>query len=99
MYWQKKSMATLGYAQYCSLCLDWIVGCRSGDAGLAAMAGVAAGLPAGVRLSDHISLGVIARAGTARTGAPGSGGNRQGERARARFAGAGDGLLRHRPGA
>src|SRR3954447_15348429 len=26
------------------------------------MAGVAAGLPAGVRLSDHISLGVIARA-------------------------------------
>src|ERR1700741_2809788 len=31
-------------------------------AGLAAMAGVPAGLPAGVRLSDHISLGVIARA-------------------------------------
>ena len=28
----------------------------------AAMAGVSAGLPAGVRLSDHISLGVIARA-------------------------------------
>src|SRR3954452_13934498 len=26
------------------------------------MAGVAAGLPAGIRLSDHISLGVIARA-------------------------------------
>src|SRR3954468_11275976 len=26
------------------------------------MAGIAAGLPAGVRLSDHISLGVIARA-------------------------------------
>jgi hypothetical protein len=26
------------------------------------MAGVAAGLPAGVRLSDHISLGVIAQA-------------------------------------
>src|SRR4051812_40440833 len=26
------------------------------------MAGVSAGLPAGVRLSDHISLGVIARA-------------------------------------
>jgi Insertion element 4 transposase N-terminal len=26
------------------------------------MAGVPAGLPAGVRLSDHISLGVIARA-------------------------------------
>src|SRR4051812_20184070 len=39
-----------------------VVGCRSGDAGLAAMAGVAAGLPAGIRLSDHISLGVIARA-------------------------------------
>src|SRR3954454_20571578 len=27
------------------------------------MAGVAAGLPAGIRLSDHISLGVIARSG------------------------------------
>ena len=26
------------------------------------MAGVPAGLPAGIRLSDHISLGVIARA-------------------------------------
>src|SRR3954447_15748713 len=51
-----------GWPQYCSLCLDWIVGCRSGDAGLAAMAGVPAGLPAGIRLSDHISLGVIARA-------------------------------------
>src|SRR6187200_352916 len=37
------------------------VGCWSDNAGLAAMAGVAAGLPAGVRLSDHISLGVIAR--------------------------------------
>ena len=31
-------------------------------AGLTAMAGVPTGLPAGVRLSDHISLGVIARA-------------------------------------
>src|ERR687894_45002 len=30
--------------------------------GSVAMAGVAAGLPAGIRLSDHISLGVIARA-------------------------------------
>src|SRR4030095_5334484 len=30
--------------------------------GSAAMAGASAGLPAGVRLSDHISLGVIARA-------------------------------------
>src|SRR6185312_3449466 len=29
--------------------------------GSAAMAGVLAGLPAGIRLSDHISLGVIAR--------------------------------------
>ena len=29
---------------------------------MAAMAGTPAGLPAGVRLSDHISLGVIARA-------------------------------------
>src|SRR4051812_33889875 len=56
------SLTNQGKLQYCSLCLDWIVGCRSGDAGLAAMAGVAAGLPAGVRLSDHISLGVIARA-------------------------------------
>jgi Insertion element 4 transposase N-terminal/Transposase DDE domain len=36
--------------------------CLPDDAGLAAMAGVPAGLPAGVRLSDHISLGVIARA-------------------------------------
>src|SRR5215216_5539792 len=40
----------------------WIVGCRPDDAGSAAMAGVPAGLPAGIRLSDHISLGVIARA-------------------------------------
>src|SRR3954454_8353544 len=38
------------------------VGCWSDNTGLAAMAGVAAGLPAGIRLSDHISLGVIARA-------------------------------------
>jgi hypothetical protein len=36
--------------------------CLLGDAGSAAMAGIPAGLPAGVRLSDHISLGVIARA-------------------------------------
>src|SRR4051795_11467357 len=48
--------------QYRSLCLIRTVGCWSDNAGLAAMAGVAAGLPAGVRLSDHISLGVIARA-------------------------------------
>jgi hypothetical protein len=41
-----------------------VVGCRLGGAGSAAMAGVPAGLPAGVRLSDHISLGVIARAVT-----------------------------------
>src|SRR3954470_25021917 len=33
-----------------------------GFRGPAAMAGASAGLPAGVRLSDHISLGVIARA-------------------------------------
>src|SRR3982751_1353168 len=39
-----------------------MVGCWSDNAGLAAMAGVAAGLPAGIGLSDHISLGVIARA-------------------------------------
>src|SRR4051812_29059222 len=38
------------------------VGCWSDNAGLAAMSGVAAGLPAGIRLSDHLSLGVIARA-------------------------------------
>src|SRR3954463_9225964 len=38
------------------------VGCWCDNAGLAAMAGVAAGLPAGIRLSDHISPGVIARA-------------------------------------
>jgi hypothetical protein len=38
------------------------VGCQPGDAEVAAVAGVAAGLPAGVRLSDHISLGVIAGA-------------------------------------
>src|SRR5918993_1444243 len=47
--------------QYCSLCLVKAVGCRSDGAGSAAMAGIPAGLPAGVRLSDHISLGVIAR--------------------------------------
>src|SRR4028119_779113 len=35
---------------------------RLGDAGSAAVAGVPAGLPSGVRLSDHIGLGVIARA-------------------------------------
>src|SRR5215207_4334593 len=35
---------------------------RSGVEGSAVMAGTPAGLPAGVRLSDHISLGVIARA-------------------------------------
>src|SRR4051812_43563362 len=39
-----------------------MVGCRLGNAGSAAMAGVPAGLPAGIRLSDFISLGVIARA-------------------------------------
>src|SRR5215216_1814082 len=38
------------------------VACRSGLGGSTAMAGVPAGLPAGVRISDHISLGVIARA-------------------------------------
>src|SRR3954468_5048841 len=47
--------------QYRSLCLIRIVDCWPGDAGSAAMAGVFASLPAGVRLSDHISLGVIAR--------------------------------------
>src|SRR3954451_17090022 len=40
----------------------WIVACRSDDARWAAMAGVPGGLAAGIRLSDHISLGVIARA-------------------------------------
>src|SRR3954454_8205940 len=45
--------------QYRSLWLIRIVSCRFSDAGLAAMAGIPAGLPAGVRLSDHISLGVI----------------------------------------
>src|SRR4051794_26275128 len=48
--------------QYRSLWLVRGVGCRLGNAGLAAMAGVPAGLPAGIRLSDFISLGVIARA-------------------------------------
>src|SRR4051794_27494774 len=38
------------------------VRCRLSLAGLAAMARAAAGLPAGIRVSDHISLGVIARA-------------------------------------
>ena len=51
-----------GLTQYRSLCLVRIVGCRFSDAGLAAMAGVPAGLPAGMSSSDHISLGVIARA-------------------------------------
>src|SRR3954447_20119813 len=40
----------------------WIVECRSDDARWAAMAGVPGGLPTGIGLSDHISLGVIARA-------------------------------------
>src|SRR5215218_2854877 len=40
----------------------WIVDCRSDDARWAAMAGVPGGLAAGIRLSDHISLGVIVRA-------------------------------------
>src|SRR3954470_6870248 len=50
------------WRQCCSLSLLRIIGCWFDDAGSAAMAGVPAGLPAGVRLSDHISLGVIARA-------------------------------------
>jgi hypothetical protein len=33
----------------------------AGFSGMAVMAGTPAGLPAGIRLSDHISLGVIAR--------------------------------------
>jgi transposase IS4-like protein len=36
--------------------------CRPAFPGSAAMAGAPAGLPAGIRLSDHISLGVIAKA-------------------------------------
>src|SRR3954470_4983185 len=36
--------------------------CRSWFGGSTAMAGVPAGLPPGIRISDHISLGVIARA-------------------------------------
>src|SRR6188768_581299 len=47
--------------QYRSLCEGNRVPCRSGFGGSTAMAGVPAGLPAGVRISDHISLGVIAR--------------------------------------
>jgi hypothetical protein len=38
-----------------------LLGCWLTFPGSAAMAGVLAGLPAGIRLSDHISLGVIAR--------------------------------------
>src|SRR3954454_11374797 len=38
------------------------LGCWAGFRGSAAMAGASASLPAGVRLSDHISHGVIARA-------------------------------------
>src|SRR3954469_9514773 len=53
---------TLAEAQCCSLCLVRGVDYRLGDAGSAAMAGIAAGLSAGIRLSDFISLGVIARA-------------------------------------
>src|SRR3954449_8785443 len=64
------------------------------------MAGIPAGLPAGVRLSDHISLGVIARAVPPErvrqvlleTG-------KASERERDLPAGAGDGLLCHCPGA
>src|SRR4029453_7061700 len=47
------------------------------------MAGIPAGLPAGVRLSDHISLGVIARAVPPERGPPirtGAGGGSERER-------------------
>ncbi len=52
----------LGYAQYGSFkrlepLYRWL-----GFLGSTAMAGVPAGLPTGVRVSDHISLGVIAKA-------------------------------------
>src|SRR3954462_3661580 len=48
--------------QHCSFRHTRDVCCWTGFQGSAAMAGASAGLPAGVRLSDHISLGVIARA-------------------------------------
>src|SRR5215217_5465697 len=47
--------------QYRSVRRGEAVHCRSSLAGSAAMARAAAGLPAGIRLSDHVSLGVIAR--------------------------------------
>src|SRR4051795_2406956 len=47
--------------QCCSVRGGEGVRCRPSLAGLAAMARAAAGLPAGIRVSDHISLGVIAR--------------------------------------
>src|SRR3954451_14192072 len=60
--WGAEAVRVAGKSQYCSLWLIWIVDCRSDDARWAAMAGVPGGRAAGIRLSDHISLGVIARA-------------------------------------
>src|SRR4051794_3134755 len=51
-----------GLPQHCSFRHVEGLCCWAGFRGSAAMAGASAGLPAGVRLSDHISLGVIARA-------------------------------------
>src|SRR3954470_9841587 len=50
-----------GKPQCCSVRGTEEVRCRLSLAGLAAMARAAAGLPAGIRVSDHSSLGVIAR--------------------------------------
>src|SRR4051795_3478231 len=47
--------------QCCSVRGEEGVRCRLSLAGLAAMARAAAGLPAGIHVSDHISLGVIAK--------------------------------------
>src|SRR3954469_7561941 len=48
--------------QHCSIRHVEGLCCWTGFWGSAAMAGASTGLPAGVRLSDHISLCVIARA-------------------------------------
>ena len=63
------------------------------------MAGAPAGLPAGIRLSDHISLGVIAKTFPLEEVRQVLADDRQGQRARTRPAGPRHGLLRHRAGA
>ena len=63
------------------------------------MARTAAVLPGGARLSDYLSLGVIAQVFPAGGGASRAGRDRSAQPAAAVAAGGGDGLLRDRDGA